>query len=64
MPQNNTCDKCGAVDEGIGFLARAFRLVEIRNGRSDPGNLCGSCAGGITGNRIADEILARDKFLN
>lgn len=59
MP-NNTCDGCGKTDEGIGWFAKAYRLNELRRGRPDPGNLCGSCAGSQSGVRIADEIIAKD----
>jgi hypothetical protein len=52
---NNTCDRCGKTDDGIGWFAAAYRKKELRNGRNDPGNLCGSCAGSDTGHRIAVE---------
>lgn len=57
MSDNNTCDCCGKTEEGIGWFAKAFRKTETRKGRPDPGNLCGSCAGHITGDRIGDDIL-------
>lgn len=61
---NDTCDRCGKTDEGIAWFAAAFRKAELRHGRPDPGNLCGSCAGSVTGNRIADEIIAKQATPN
>lgn len=57
-----TCDKCGK--ERIGWFAAAFRKNEMRRGRPDPGTLCGSCAGSLTGNRLADEALSADGAQN
>lgn len=58
---NDTCDNCGKNEEGIGWFARAFRKNELRHGRPDPGNICGSCAGSISGPRIAQEVLAKER---
>jgi hypothetical protein len=52
---NNTCDRCGKTEEGVGWFAAAYRKVELRKGRPDPGNLCGSCAGSDTGKRIGND---------
>ena len=60
-PENNTCDHCGKTDLGISWFARAFRNKELREQRSDPGNLCGDCAGRIIGPRIAQVVLDEDK---
>lgn len=58
--KNNTCDRCGKTEDGIDWFGRVYRIVEMRKGRLDPGNLCGSCAGSDTGKRIAGEL--RDKM--
>ena len=41
---NDICDKCGRTHSGIGIFAHAFQQSEIRQGRPDPGNICGMCA--------------------
>ena len=41
---NDICDKCGRTHSGIGVFAHAFQQSELRQGRPDPGNLCGVCA--------------------
>jgi len=53
--ENNTCDTCGKTDMGIGWFGKAYRRNELKRGRPDPGNLCGSCAGSHTGKRVAAE---------
>lgn len=53
---NDTCDRCGKTEDGIDSFGAANRRKELRNGRPDPGNLCGSCAGSDTGKRIAREL--------
>lgn len=53
---NDTCDNCKATAEGIGWIARGYRKKELKNGRPDPGNLCGACAGSRDGKRIATEV--------
>ena len=53
---SNTCDKCGKTEERIGWFAKAFRKTRLRKGEADPGNLCGSCAGSITGKEIGAKI--------
>jgi hypothetical protein len=58
---NDTCDRCGKTKEGIGWFATVYRKHELRHGRSDPGNLCGSCAGSDNGKRIADEMLSDER---
>ena len=57
---NDTCDRCGHTELGIGWFAAAYRRKELKAGRPDPGNLCGDCAGSVDGPRIADEVL-KDK---
>lgn len=54
--ENNTCDRCGKTEKGIGWFASAYRRKELHNDRPDPGNLCGACAGSDTGKRIAQEV--------
>jgi hypothetical protein len=49
------CDQCGKTDEGIGWFGAAYRRKELKNGRADPGNLCGACAGSVDGKRIGAE---------
>lgn len=49
------CERCGGVANT--WFAEAVRHKELKNGRPDPGILCGSCAGSDTGKRIAKEIL-------
>lgn len=56
---DDTCTACGKVDLGIGWFGPAYRRNEIRHGRPDPGNLCGACAGKITGRRIVAELEER-----
>lgn len=56
MTDNNTCDRCGKNEEGIGWFAKAFKKARTRKGKPDPGNLCGSCAGRITGSEIGSNI--------
>lgn len=53
---NNTCDRCGKTEEGIGWFARGYRKMTMRREQRDPGNLCGKCAGSETGFRIGSEI--------
>lgn len=59
--RNDTCDRCGKVDLGIGWFGPAYRANEIRHGRTDPGNLCGACAGKITGRRIAADLAEKER---
>lgn len=59
--KNDTCDECGKSEDAIGWFAQAYRKIEIRRGRPDPGNLCGSCAGHVTGTRIGHEIAEKEK---
>jgi hypothetical protein len=59
MADNDTCDKCGKTEPGIGWFAKAFRRAELRHGRPDPGNLCGSCGGSIHGKRLGAELIAK-----
>jgi len=54
---DDQCDKCKTWAYGIGVFAAYFRETEIKEGRPDPGNLCGVCAGNYVAHRIADEIL-------
>jgi hypothetical protein len=53
------CDGCGKEEAGIAWFAAAFRKVRLKKGQPDPGNLCGSCAGRITGKEIGQEIFGR-----
>jgi hypothetical protein len=59
---NNTCDRCGKTEAGIGWFARAYRLSRIRKGEPDPGNVCGACAGGETGKEIGSRIIEKEKL--
>jgi hypothetical protein len=59
---NNTCDRCGKTEAGIGWFARAYRLSRIRKGKPDPGNVCGACAGGETGKEIGSRIIEKEKL--
>lgn len=53
----DTCSRCGKSEEGVAFFASAYRKNEMRHGRPDPGNLCGSCAGSDAGKRVAGNVL-------
>lgn len=55
---NDTCDKCGKTEPGVDWIGKAFRKMELRHNRPDPGHLCGSCAGSVTGKRIGQKIAA------
>jgi hypothetical protein len=50
-----TCDKCGRSSQHIAEFSQVYRLMEIRAGRPNPGNLCGECAGAQTAERIVRE---------
>jgi hypothetical protein len=42
---NNTCDRCGKTEPGIGWFAKRYRSAAMNKWNlPDPGNLCGSCA--------------------
>ena len=56
---SDTCDACGKTQGGIDWFAAAYRALQLRRGKPDPGNLCGSCAGAITGKEIGEEIFGR-----
>jgi hypothetical protein len=55
---NDTCDRCGKTDEGIGWIARGYRLMRLKRGHPDPGNLCGACAGSETGKEIGARLAS------
>jgi hypothetical protein len=55
---SDTCDKCGKTEPGVGWIAKGFRKMELRHGRPDPGNLCGACAGSLTGKRLGEKWAA------
>jgi hypothetical protein len=57
MTENNTCDRCGKTEPGIGWLALGYRKMTMRREDRDPGNLCGERAGSDTGKKIAADIL-------
>ncbi|MGJ4945101.1 hypothetical protein ACQR1W_31385 [Bradyrhizobium sp. HKCCYLS1011] len=54
---SDTCENCGKNEAGISWFATRFRQISMQGGYPDPGNLCGKCAGGVQGERIADEII-------
>lgn len=58
-PASDTRDECGKTQGGVAWFAAAFRKVRLRKGHPDPGNLCGSCAGGITGKEIGEAVFGR-----
>jgi hypothetical protein len=58
---NNTCDKCGKTEEGVDWFAKAFRRMQLKRGNPDPGHLCGSCAGSVTGKEIGRKIAAESR---
>lgn len=52
---NPACDKCGRTSELIAGFAHNFRLLELKQGRRPPGNLCGKCAAELTADRLIHE---------
>ncbi|MBP1297088.1 MULTISPECIES: hypothetical protein [Bradyrhizobium] len=58
---SDTCDACGKTEEGVAWFAAAFRKVRLKKDKPDPGNLCGGCAGSITGKEIGAEVSGRAK---
>ena len=61
MERNDVCDECGKKEGDLGYFAAAYRKAQLKMGRPDPGNLCGECAGALTGKRIAEDILREEK---
>lgn len=55
---NNTCDRCGKTEEGVGHIARGYRLMRLKRGHADPGNVCGACAGSEIGKEIGARIAS------
>jgi hypothetical protein len=53
---SDTCDACGKTQGGIAWFAAGFRKLWLKQGKPDPGNLCGSCAGAITGREIGGKV--------
>lgn len=43
-PRDDTCRRCGTSDEGVQWWGDKFRKHELRQGRADPGVLCGTCS--------------------
>lgn len=56
-PAKDTCSKCGKTQGGIDWFGAAFRKLRLRKGHPDPGILCGSCAGAITGKEIGEKVF-------
>lgn len=43
-PDNDTCDRCGKTEPGVGWFAKRYRWAAMNKWNlPDPGNLCGSC---------------------
>lgn len=57
----DTCVKCGAQGLGVEWFGAAFRKMQLRRGKPDPGILCGNCAGKVSGAEIADDLIARGR---
>ena len=58
----DVCDGCGKRGEGVAWWGPAYRKKELRNGRDDPGNLCGECSGARDGERIGQDYVDTGSF--
>ncbi|WP_316207425.1 hypothetical protein [Bradyrhizobium sp. SZCCHNR3118] len=54
---SDVCDGCGKEEAGISWFAEAFRRLRAKKDQPDPGNLCGGCAGSLSGREIADRLI-------